>query len=237
MKRNKPVKYNLIGKQFGQLKVLEQTRCPTTDRIAWKCVCNCGNSTIVLSQSLRRGSTRSCGCGVGKATRKRQLLKIPRGRRFGKLKVLGFFYQNQRGSQYFKCTCDCGKIHVTLGTRLKSGRTKSCGCGQLESVTTHGLSYTPEYYKAATYKRRALQKKNGGNFTAGDLVKLFGEQEGKCFYCNKSLRKEYHVDHKTPLSRGGSNEILNICLACPKCNLTKHTMTEEEFKEKKYDYR
>ena len=32
-----------------------------TKRIVWKCVCDCGNETEVLSDSLRAG-TKSCGC-------------------------------------------------------------------------------------------------------------------------------------------------------------------------------
>jgi 5-methylcytosine-specific restriction endonuclease McrA len=32
-----------------------------------------------------------------------------------------------------------------------------------------------------------------------------------------------------PLSRGGTNDISNIVLACANCNLKKHTKTHAEF--------
>lgn len=54
---------NLKGEKFGRLKVLkiagrdEVSRC-----ILWKCKCNCGNTTIVRSNSLLTGNTKSCGC-------------------------------------------------------------------------------------------------------------------------------------------------------------------------------
>ena len=37
-------------------------------------------------------------------------------------------------------------------------------------------------------------------------------------------------DHRTPLERGGTNEIANILPACVRCNLRKHLMTEDEFR-------
>ncbi len=226
--RNRQVKYDLSGKRFGSLVVLERGRCPKTRRTAWQCKCDCGSKTIVLSQSLRRGATKSCGCGVGKATHFRQLKPVRKGRRFGKLKVIRFSHQDKWGNMRFECLCDCGKTHITKAANLRSGKTRSCGCGQLEAVTVHGLSYTPEYSKAATYKRRALTRGEESSFTAQDLRNLMREQDGKCFYCKKKL-KQHHVEHKIPISRGGTHSKDNICLSCPRCNLTKHTQTAEEF--------
>lgn len=234
MKRRRPVKYDLTGQRFGKLKVLEITRCPKTKRIAWKCLCKCGTTKVILSQSLRNGLTKSCGCGISESRRKSRKF-IAKGRRFGKLKVLDYAGDNKFGKPLYKCKCDCGNSHVAKGACLNSGKTRSCGCGQLEAVTTHGLSYTREYYKAATYKRRARIKRNGTGrgaaFTAADLKDLKKKQNNLCFYCKKKL-KQYHVDHKIPISRKGAHTKANICLACPKCNLTKHTKTAEEFQRK-----
>jgi 5-methylcytosine-specific restriction endonuclease McrA len=43
------------------------------------------------------------------------------------------------------------------------------------------------------------------------------------------LAKGYHVDHRVPLSRGDSNDISNIVLACPHCNLSKGAKLPEDF--------
>jgi hypothetical protein len=40
------------------------------------------------------------------------------------------------------------------------------------------------------------------------------------------------LEHKTPECRGGSNDIDNLALSCPTCNLKKGTKTELEFKAK-----
>jgi hypothetical protein len=54
------------------------------------------------------------------------------GRRYGRLLVLrrGASYQGGEGraSARWTCRCDCGREVEVLGYRLRSGKTKSCGC-------------------------------------------------------------------------------------------------------------
>ena len=38
-----------------------------------------------------------------------------------------------------------------------------------------------------------------------------------------------HVEHKLPLNRGGSNKIENLCISAPLYNVSKGSMTDEEF--------
>ncbi len=60
-------------------------------------------------------------------------------------------------------------------------------------------------------------------------------QEFRCFYCRESLwqpeqqRLVYHVEHMTPLARGGLHDWRNVCVACPGCNIRKKVRTSEEF--------
>lgn len=67
---------------------------------------------------------------------------------------------------------------------------------------------------------------------------LHERQQGKCFYCFVDLdisdgiwdMSQYcHIDHAVPKSRGGSNGIHNLVLACPRCNINKSVMTPSEF--------
>ena len=53
--------------------------------------------------------------------------------KFNRLTVLDFAYIKNEKS-YWNCLCDCGNEIVTAGWSLKSGRTKSCGCLQKETV-------------------------------------------------------------------------------------------------------
>ena len=87
--------------------------------------------------------------------------------------------------------------------------------------------------KAGNQNRRAAKLQNGGKHTGAELLALFDLQSGACPYCNTKLYKsgnnKFHIDHVMPLSKGGSNDISNIQLLCPKCNLSKHDKLPEEF--------
>ncbi len=61
-----------------------------------------------------------------------------------------------------------------------------------------------------------------------DLGRMMCEQDAKCAYC-KQLLTVYHIDHKMPVSRGGTNDIENLQLTCPRCNMRKGAMTHEEY--------
>lgn len=57
---------DMIGRKFGSLTVVEYagihtTPCGTRRRM-WKCACSCGNKSVVTENSLKNGSTKSCGC-------------------------------------------------------------------------------------------------------------------------------------------------------------------------------
>ena len=52
----------------------------------------------------------------------------------------------------------------------------------------------------------------------------------RCAYCGTKLNKKNRsLDHRTPLVRGGTNEISNLVPSCLRCNQRKHSMTAEEF--------
>lgn len=83
---------------------------------------------------------------------------------------------------------------------------------------------------ARNQRRRAREKGAEGSFTGDDVSRIFAEQNSRC-PCGSRLRDGYQVDHKTPLSRGGSNWPYNIQLLCPKCNGSKGTKTDEEWRK------
>jgi hypothetical protein len=49
---------DITGHRYGCLVVLWKADTPRK----WVCQCDCGNRTLVISYSLRGGTTRSCGC-------------------------------------------------------------------------------------------------------------------------------------------------------------------------------
>lgn len=56
-------KLNLTNERFGRLIALSETEYRGADNsIKWLCLCDCGNTVIVSTNSLRQNFTKSCGC-------------------------------------------------------------------------------------------------------------------------------------------------------------------------------
>jgi hypothetical protein len=54
-------KYDLTGKKFNMLLVVCK-HGHIGKKVSWKCVCDCGAESIVVTNSLTSGNTKSCGC-------------------------------------------------------------------------------------------------------------------------------------------------------------------------------
>jgi len=55
-------KLKLKGEKFSRLLALEEIGTDKWGNKHWRCLCDCGNETIVRSAYLNSGQTRSCGC-------------------------------------------------------------------------------------------------------------------------------------------------------------------------------
>lgn len=73
---------DLKGKTFGKLTVIQKDIATESGKAKWICECECGNIVSVLSDSLRKGKTQSCGCSQF------QLKHDLTGQTFGYLKVI-----------------------------------------------------------------------------------------------------------------------------------------------------
>lgn len=56
---------SLVGNKFGHLTVIEQA-LKLGGRAAYRCICDCGNTTVVQATNLKSGNTKSCGCQIAK---------------------------------------------------------------------------------------------------------------------------------------------------------------------------
>ncbi len=59
---------DMTGRRFGHLLVREYAGRSATNpggqpRTRWRCLCDCGQESVVTASALRRGQTKSCGCG------------------------------------------------------------------------------------------------------------------------------------------------------------------------------
>lgn len=53
---------NETGNQYGKLVVLRYDHTDRRNGAYWLCMCECGCTTVVKGNRLRRGKTKSCGC-------------------------------------------------------------------------------------------------------------------------------------------------------------------------------
>ena len=76
---------------------------------------------------------------------------------------------------------------------------------------------------AAKPRRKAIASK-----VAWDV---FDRDGGVCHYCEEELPRnaDWHIDHKTPVVKGGSNDSVNLVLSCAKCNIEKSDKDYELF--------
>lgn len=132
--------YDLTGKIFGDLQVLNRTEPGDSRRGRWwLCQCSCGNTYSCPGSLLVTGKRTHCGC------------KTDRGRpaditglKFHRLTALYISKRRDPSSGVtWRCRCDCGsEVDVTYNN-LVYGNQKSCGCQKkehdqkLKSFLTH----------------------------------------------------------------------------------------------------
>lgn len=111
------------------------------------------------------------------------------GLRFGNLTVIKRVnnYITPNGSKHSRwlCLCDCGKYKEIVGSKLKTGNTKSCGCLKTERLkkfnTKHKSSNLKIYRVWRAMKERCYNPKN-------KRYKNYGERGIKV--CDEWLDKE-----------------------------------------------
>lgn len=85
-------------------------------------------------------------------------------------------------------------------------------------------------------KARIHTQRAAGKITREMIDRLIALQRNRCAIC-KSLTvrdgKGYHLDHKTPLSAGGTNDFGNLQILCPTCNLKKNARDPIEFMQER----
>ena len=238
---------DVAGQKFGRLTAIKRT-ARKNNQTFWLFKCDCGNEKEIALHSVncKKGKTKSCGCLNREIARK--TLEINRhapktkisghnliGKKFGKIKVIKYAHNDKKNNKIWKCLCECGKEKFIASRFLVNGKSKSCGCNTYKKGKDNPLwkpGSKKDRRRLRKYKRLALEKAAQGKFTIKqwrEKIKYYGNC---CYLCGKKLNKSNtHLEHRIPISRGGTNWIANIAPACKKCNLSKHTKTEKEFRE------
>lgn len=152
------------------------------------------------------------------------------GNSYSKLTVLSKAGRDKHGHALWACVCECGNTTIALGTKLRSGRTKSCGC--LWKLPEGEANFNILYW---IYERNA-KRKNLPFMLSKEKFKELTSQ--CCYYCGAEPRTYmndkkcngayvYNGLDRTDNTKGYTRN--NIVPCCAICNSMKGTMFKDEF--------
>lgn len=169
---------DLTGQTFNRLTVLEFAG-RKNKRPVWKCVCECGNTTIVYAKLLKNGHTKSCGC-----LHKEQLSNMTRTH--GKTKTRLYNIWNNMKS---RCLCKTSQSYKYYGSRgvqlykeweeyivfekwaLENGYS---GNLSIDRIDVNG-NYEPSNCRWITMKEQARNKRNNVLIEYNGEIKLMAD--------------------------------------------------------------
>jgi len=128
---------NLAGQKFGLLTMQEYVGKNKYRQARWTALCDCGNTCTVTGTKAKSGHTTSCGCQAV------NVVVDMIGKKFNRLTVLSreVLHTTTDRAYAYKCQCDCGNTTIVLGSKLRNGTTKSCGCFIAEHASTMNLTH------------------------------------------------------------------------------------------------
>lgn len=113
---------------------------------------------------------------------------------------------------------------------VKARRRKLMASEKYRAYKRNWFNRNKEYAKKIKSERRAREYNAPGSHTENDIRLIYESQRGRCWYCQKEIAiNNMHIDHRVPLSRGGSNDPDNLVATCAHCNLSKNNRLPHEW--------
>lgn len=181
--------------------------------------------------------------------RRKNIAKDMTGRIFGRLTVIKSVERlpKHKGTSvglFWDCKCSCGGDTTVSGKNLRQGNIKSCGClrsditkklRKEEALSRYGK--TTKKRVINNYKINARKKKRIFNI---DDKTFFTLTQMPCYFCGSTPSNickngfnngDFTYNGLDRLDNNLGYESYNVVPCCKRCNLAKHTMTVQEFKQ------
>lgn len=183
-----------IGEQYGFWSVISESDPLCGDK-AWLCCCECGTEKPVRDESLRNGTSQSCGC---QSKRRRRTTLFP-GQRFGYWTVLSRIEKPTKQRSWL-CRCACGIVKGVSSNSLKRGKSLSCGCYRKEKWVASRLpkSIAARGY-VLVYDEQWGNPRRGGRIFEHILVMTRhldrALRRGECVHHKNGIRTDNRLDN------------------------------------------
>lgn len=71
------------------------------------------------------------------------------------------------------------------------------------------------------------------SFSQAERVMIYRKTKGHCYLCGDFVDfDKFEIEHKIPLSKGGTNDLSNLYCSCHICNTIKHDIYPADFMER-----
>jgi len=210
-----PYKTFTAGTRIGRLTVLGDCK-PTPYGYSWLCRCSCGTVKWFVGSKLRKGYSKSCGCGW-RAVRHH----IEPGTSFGWLTTTGKSRSAKYGFEW-ECKCVCGATVWRRRYKRCAGHTKSCGCYRDHcrrvAVGPLGNNYDPSITDEQRELRRRTRAEADRKWNAV-RIQVFTRDGFKCVCCGLSNTDTLHGHHLCgwkhhPELRYVAENCVTVCGVC-----------------------
>lgn len=190
-----------------------------------------GECAAIFRQQAAEERTRPCEtCGKDFTPRRNQLAKG--GGRYCSQKCNAAFHASGQTAEVWEARKQTiramrarGEWTILRGEnnpRWKGGRKASVRrwieSGKSKEDTRRYRQNNPDKVREFSKIRRGLMS---GRLPQGAIQRIRAAQRNRCAICATRLRNGDHLDHITPLARGGRHVPANLQLLCPPCNLRK----------------
>ncbi|CAN5301371.1 hypothetical protein BH23VER1_BH23VER1_31220 [soil metagenome] len=116
-----------------------------------------------------------------------------------------------------------------FGMTPSGGFRRQCRTCMRAHVKAYSDVNKSDVRRRSRLRQERVAASGGDGYSDSEVREIRRRLSDRCAYCDEALQGGGHLDHMTPVARGGKDETINITLCCESCNLAKHAKTVEEY--------